>query len=253
MDATVTPAPDATGAGTAAPRLSVVMPAYNEAANVEGAIDDVVAHVFAVVPDAELVVVDDGSRDATRALASACADRDRRIRVVSQPNAGHGPALVRGLRDARGDYCLLLDSDRQIGLTEFAETWRLAQGCDAVLGVRRQRDDPRHRLLLTAALRTLLKRGLGVDAADANVPYKLVRRAVVAAALDTMPRAPRIPSILLTVYLSRRRVPTVQQPVPHYARRGGETTLRYLRLARFCRAATGELLEFHRDLDRGRR
>lgn len=253
MDATVTPAPGTTGAGNAAPRLSVVMPAYNEAANIEGAIDDVVSHVFAVVPDAELVVVDDGSRDDTRAIATACADRDRRIRVVSQPNAGHGPALVRGLRAARGDYCLLLDSDRQIGLTEFAETWRLAHACDAVLGVRRNRDDPRHRLLLTVALRAFLRRGLGVDAVDANVPYKLVRRAVVGAALDAMPLEPQVPSILLTVYLSRRRVPTVQQPVPHFARRGGVTTLRYLRLARFCRAATGEVLHFHRHLDRGPR
>lgn len=250
MDATVTPTPGATGAGNAVPRLSVVMPAYNEAANIEGAIGDVVAHVFAVVADAELVVVDDGSRDRTRAIAAACAARDPRIRVVSQANAGHGPALVHGLREARGDYCLLLDSDRQIGLTEFAETWRLGRDCDAVLGVRRNRDDPRHRLVLTAALRAFLRQGLGVDAVDANVPYKLVRRVVVRAALDAMPREPRVPSILLTVYLSRLGVPTVQQPVPHFARSGGVTTLRYLRLARFCRAATGELLRFHRHLDR---
>lgn len=250
MSATIAPqTPRAVGDGPPA-RLSVVMPAYNEAANIEAAIDDVVAQVFAVVPAAEMLVVDDGSRDATGAIAAECSRRDPRIRVIVQANAGHGPALVRGLREARGDYCLLLDSDRQIGLGDFAETWRLAQDHDAVLGVRRDRADPRHRLLLSATLRAGMAAFLGVRSSDPNVPYKLIRRRVALDALDAMPPQPRIPSILLVVYLARRGLATVEQPVRHFERVAGETTLRFMRLVRFCRAALGELLRFDRSLGR---
>jgi glycosyltransferase involved in cell wall biosynthesis len=226
------------------------MPAYNEAGNMAAAIADVVANVFALVPDAELVVVDDGSRDETAAIAAACGTCEARIRVIRQENAGHGPALVRGVRAARGDYVLLLDSDRQIGLQRFGETWRLGGHHDAVLGVREARADPHHRLALSAVLRTGMRWALGVHSSDPNAPYKLVRRACAAEAIDAMPEAPRIPSILLTTYLHRRGFSTVEQSVPHAARVAGEATLKLRRLMTFCRAALGELLRFQRTLNR---
>ena len=73
------------------PALSVVMPAYNEEASIDRAIDEVVREVFAVVPDAELVVVDDGSRDATASACRAWAARDARIRLVRKPTAVTAP------------------------------------------------------------------------------------------------------------------------------------------------------------------
>lgn len=220
------------------------MPAYNEAGNIEGAIADVIDQVFAVVPQAELLVIDDGSRDRTGELVAACAVRDPRIVLVQQANAGHGPALLNGLRAARGEYCLLLDSDRQISLGDFAQTWRLVAEYDAVLGIRRQRQDPPHRLLLSAGLRRAMKLFLGIGAADPNVPYKLVRRAPLTAAIDCMPPSPRIPSILLTVYLTRHGYRIAQQPVVHFPRMAGATTLRFARLSRFCALAGVELLRF---------
>lgn len=226
------------------------MPCYNEADNIEGAIADIHSHVFAVVAESELLVIDDGSRDDTAARARRHAIAERRVRVITQANAGHGPALVRGLREARGDWCLLLDSDRQIGLEQFAQTWTLAQGHDAVLGVRQDRDDPRHRLVLTRALRLGLAWIFDVRAADANVPYKLVRRTHALAALASMPPQPLVPSILLTMYLRHSDARVLEQPVRHFARAAGETTLRPWRLVRFCRRAVAEVLRFQRTLRR---
>ncbi|MGD9944138.1 MAG: glycosyltransferase family 2 protein [Burkholderiaceae bacterium] len=246
-------APESNSEGSALqtqPTLSVLMPAYNEAANIAAAIADVVEQVFPLVPSAELIVVDDGSRDETGELARRAGAGDPRIRVVTQTNAGHGPALVRGIREARGDWCLLLDSDRQISLQDFGLTWQLAQQHDAVVGVRRQRHDPRHRLLLSRALRGALNGLFGVRSADANVPYKLLRRSLAVAAVDAMPPQPRIPSVLLTVYLHHRRLRVAEQEVRHFARRAGEASLRWRRLLAFCRAALRELLSFQRSLPR---
>lgn len=225
------------------------MPAYNEAGNIAAAIADIQAHVFSVVPQAELYVIDDGSGDDTAKITQRLAAADPRIRVLTQANAGHGPSVVRGLRAARGEHCLLLDSDRQIGLQDFAETWRLAQSRDAVLGVRQRRHDPWHRLLLTRVLRAWLSTFLGVPIRDANVPYKLVRREVALQAVAMMPATPRIPSVLLTVFLCRRGYRVVEQPVLHFARTAGQPSLRLARLTVFCRAALGELMQFHRALN----
>jgi glycosyltransferase involved in cell wall biosynthesis len=90
---------------TAMTPLSVVMPAYNEEDAIEQAVQDVQAHVLAVVPAAEFVVIDDGSRDRTPVLLDRSAARDGRVRVIHQANGGHGRALITGLEAATETSC----------------------------------------------------------------------------------------------------------------------------------------------------
>lgn len=221
--------------------LSVVMPAYNEEASIDRAIDEVVRDVFAVVADAELVVVDDGSRDATAGRVAAWGARDPRVRLVRRANGGHGAALMTGLEAARGRRCLLVDSDAQIGLAGFRDTWAAAATADAVLGVRSPRRDPLHRLVLTRAVRALLRIAYRVPYEDANVPYKLVGREWCDRLRAIAPTAPVIPSILLAVLLARGGAKVVEQRVAHRPREGGTGSLKAARLARFCVRAWREL------------
>jgi glycosyltransferase involved in cell wall biosynthesis len=89
--------------------LSVLMPAYNAAGYIESAIDSVLAQT---VRELELLVIDDGSKDDTLAVAQACAKRDGRVRVVTQPNAGIAPTLNRGLEMlAPAEWVFLMHAD----------------------------------------------------------------------------------------------------------------------------------------------
>jgi glycosyltransferase involved in cell wall biosynthesis len=88
-----------------APKVSVVVPAYNAAAFVRRAVDSVLAQTWA---DRELLVVDDGSRDGTRDVLAGYGDR---VRVLAQTNAGPAAARNHGLREARGRYVAFLDAD----------------------------------------------------------------------------------------------------------------------------------------------
>lgn len=95
-------------------RVSVFVPAYNEAANLEGALRDIVG-AAAVLADYEVIVVNDGSRDGTGPLAERLAQENRRIRVVHQPrNLGIAAAYERALDEAKLEYFSFLPGDGEI-------------------------------------------------------------------------------------------------------------------------------------------
>ena len=130
--------------------LTVIMPAYNEEGGIEGAVLEVQDHVLSALSGSELIVVNDGSRDGTGAILDRLSRADARIRVIHQPNGGHGRAIRKGLDEARGAYVLLLDSDRQIPVFDaFPVLWSAVQGKDGAFGVRAERHDPLLRLAIS--------------------------------------------------------------------------------------------------------
>ena len=92
----------------AADFVSVIVPTYNRAYCLQSALDSVFVQSHA---NLEVVLVDDGSTDDTAALAERIAAREPRLRYIHQSNSGVSAARNRGLREARGDYLALLDSD----------------------------------------------------------------------------------------------------------------------------------------------
>ncbi|MCE5192107.1 MAG: glycosyltransferase family 2 protein [Actinomycetia bacterium] len=91
-----------------APRFSVTIPAYNAEATLAETVSSVTSQTFS---DWELVIVNDGSTDGTRALAERFAATDPRIRVVSQENRGSGGAYNTAVRTARADLLVMLSAD----------------------------------------------------------------------------------------------------------------------------------------------
>ncbi|WP_055045724.1 glycosyltransferase family 2 protein [Devosia sp. A16] len=223
--------------------LSVIIPAYNEAENIIGALEDVFRDVAPVVPDLEVIVVNDGSRDDTATLAGKFAAAEPRVRVVTQPNQGHGPALSNGLGMATGEWVLLLDSDRQASLEDFAAHWALTRQYDVILGLRRPRSDPFYRQIISFFMRVLLLAALGQNVKDGGAPYKLLRRAVWNEARSAMRPNCWIPSVLLAAAaLERDGLKVIQLPIRHRARDHGPSTLNLKRLGAFCREGVSDIL-----------
>lgn len=234
------------------PSLSVIIPAYNEEENIVAALDDVLRDVAPTVPDLEIIVIDDGSKDRTPELAKQAAASDPRISVISQVNQGHGPALVSGLRAAKGEWILLIDSDRQIVFSHFPRHWAMRQSYDAVLGLRRPRHDPWHRLVISAAMRLLLRAKLGIRLGDAGAPYKLIRATLWQEASGLMRDPCWIPSILLAAYACQRGDTRMTEvAVEHRARTHGPSTLNLRKLARFCQEGVTDI-DYFRDRSRHR-
>lgn len=229
--------------------LSVVMPAYNEEDAIRAAVDDVEQHVLARIEGAELVVVNDGSKDNTGAILDELSAANPRVRVIHQVNGGHGAALMTGLSGARGAYLMLIDSDRQIPLDGFDTFYKhLDEGYDCVFGVRRRRHDPRLRLWLTKLVRVSLRMLFGARIHDANIPYKLLRREVWEAARAYIPGDTLAPSLFLAIYAKRAGYRIKEIDVPHAERATGEVSIRRMKLLKFCAKAWSQMLQFRRDI-----
>ncbi len=119
-------------------QLSVVIPAYNEAARLPRYLEEVVSYLTSRGEPWEVVVVDDGSTDATPDVVRAMTARAPAVRLLRQePNAGKGAAVRAGMVSARGAWRLFADAD---GATPIAEWKRLeaalAAGADLAIGSR---------------------------------------------------------------------------------------------------------------------
>ncbi|HQZ35601.1 MAG TPA: glycosyltransferase family 2 protein [Ilumatobacteraceae bacterium] len=225
--------------------LSVVMPVYNEEAVIDEVLTEVRREVLDRVPDSELVVIDDCSTDQTALALERASASDARIRVLTNGvNAGHGVSVRRGFDAARGEWIFQIDSDGQVDLSQFPTLWQQRADGDLLIGVRAERHDPRHRLVLTAVTRvivsTLARRWLR----DANVPFKLVRSSLFRHLAPFIPSDAFAPSILIALGAARTGARVTEMEIRHLPRAHGQSTLRVWRLARACLRSGWQTIRF---------
>jgi glycosyltransferase involved in cell wall biosynthesis len=120
--------------------LSIVIPAYNEERRLPQTLDRIREFIERrEFHFAEIIIVDDGSRDRTAGVVSEAAQGDTRIRLVSNPgNRGKGYAVRHGMQEARGDWILMTDADLSAPIDEFDKLWAAVrkQNSDGAIGSR---------------------------------------------------------------------------------------------------------------------
>lgn len=159
--------------------LSVFMPCYNEEGNVLRVASEAVAALERLVADWELILVNDGSRDATGRLIDELATADPRIRAVHHPtNRGYGAALRSGFLAATREYVFYTDGDGQFDIEQLEHLLPLARRYDIVSGYRVNRQDHALRRLNAWAWGRLVRSALKFRCRDVDAAFKLYRREI---------------------------------------------------------------------------
>jgi glycosyltransferase involved in cell wall biosynthesis len=176
---------------TAAPDLSVVIPAYNEAGRIGPTLDRLIATLDPLPLAWEIVVADDGSADDTAAIAVAAAAREPRVRCLRLPHRGKGATLRDGLLAALGGRRFLCDADLAMPpdqITRFLAV--VPSACDIAIGSREgpgavRIGEPFHRHLLGRIFNTLVRAMVLPGIQDTQCGFKMFTAAAAEAVLPT--------------------------------------------------------------------
>lgn len=174
------PAGDQARSPNAITGISIVLPCFNEADNVDEAVRGALAAAARCATDYEVIVVDDGSRDETSAITAKLVAADRHVRLVGHAyNRGYGDAVRSGIDAATMDWVFLTDADLQFDLGELEGFLPSTARAELVVGWRILRRDPVHRRANAAAWNWLVRRVFGLPVRDVDCAFKLMRRELV--------------------------------------------------------------------------
>lgn len=200
-------------------RVSVIVPIYNEAAHV----DELLHAIQASPVKKEIIIVDDGSADGTRAKLQALPPADDITIVFHAKNCGKGAAVRTALAYARGEYVLIQDSDLEYDPQDYPALLEpLEQGrANVVYGVRPDRPERGLRFFLGAKLLTHLTNLLyGAGIHDEATCYKVFRRSLISRIQLQCHRFEFCPEV--TAKLCRLNEKIAEVPVSYTPRSPGE-------------------------------
>ena len=163
---------------------SIVIPAYNESDRIRPTLDEIIRHAQEQNWDAEILVVDDGSRDDTAEIVRAYSREHPQIQLIQNPgNRGKGFSVRNGMLHARGDICLFTDADLSSPIAEAEKLFdAIRQGADIAIGSRWLRAElqterqPLYRQAFGRIFNLLLRLVLGLHFVDTQCGFKAFRR-----------------------------------------------------------------------------
>ena len=166
------------------PTYSIVIPAYNESARLPATLATVLAYVHAQGWNAEVIVVNDGSRDNTADIVREFAAKDSILRLVENPgNRGKGYSVRNGMLSARGRVVLFSDADLSSPIEEAPKLFQaLEQGADIAIGSRWLRAEtqtqrqPLYRQIFGRVFNLLLRLTLGLNYKDTQCGFKAFKQ-----------------------------------------------------------------------------
>ncbi len=186
--------------------LYIVMPAYNEEANIEGVIESWYPLLDGKDEKSKIIIADKGSIDNTHEiLLKLKSTKFPKLEILENDNQFHGPKVI-ALYDyavKNGiDYVFQTDSDGQTNPDEFDAFWKARNEYDGIFGHRSVRGDGKDRAFVEKVVCFLLKLYFGVNVPDANAPFRLMKCDIIKKYLYKMKPDYNLPNIMMTTYFA---------------------------------------------------
>ena len=230
--------------------ISAVFPCYNDAETIGGLIDDVYAALTPLVREVEVIVVNDGSADNSRATLDTLAKDRAWLQVIHhETNGGYGKALLSGFGAATYEWIFYTDGDAQYDAREAALLVPLATDeIDVVQGYKIGRGDPWHRKVIGRVYHHVVRRLFSLKVRDTDCDFRLFRRKLIV----DRPLTSTSGVICVEMMRSWDRAGArfVETPVHHYFRPFGKS--QFFRLPAIARSAKQLLALWWHMVIRGR-
>lgn len=226
--------------------LYIVMPAYNEEANIEGVVRSWYKVLEGKGDLSKLVVADSGSKDRTHEILANLQSELPKIVILSDTGKQHGPKLIAMYAYAHKmgvDYIFQTDSDGQTNPDEFEAFWNMRNEYDCILGKRSVRGDGKARAFVEKVVCFLLKLYFKVSVPDANAPFRLMKADVVAKYLNRFDEDYNLPNIMLSTFFAFYKEKLSFVEISFKPRTAGKNSVNILKIVKIGWKALGD---FHR-------
>lgn len=221
-------------------KLYIVIPAYNEEANISLVIKDWYPIVEKIGNGSKLVIIDDGSKDSTYKIMQEYAKDLESFEPITKPNAGHGATVLYGYHyalDAGADYVFQTDSDGQTLPEEIWTFWDKRKKYDMVIGHRKGRQDGISRVFVTKTLKIVLQLCFHVSITDANTPFRLMKAETLREQIKLIPENFNLSNVILSVIYAKKKLAVKYLPVTFRPRQGGVNSINMKKIIKIGKQA----------------
>ncbi len=209
-------------------KLYIIIPAYNEEANIELVAREWHEVVAGIGQDSRLVIINDGSKDLTYEKLCALQAELPQLLPVTKENGGHGATVLYGYFYALehgADYIFQTDSDGQTLASEFQGFWEQRNEKKVLIGYRNHREDGISRIFVTKVLKMVLFLIFGIRVTDANTPYRLMPKKLLQKYIVKVPENFNLSNVMLTVLFLRGKENVQFIPITFRPRQGGVNSI----------------------------
>ena len=230
--------------------LYIVMPAYNEEANIDKTVNTWYSILDGKDEASRLVVADSGSLDSTHQILLNLQKQYPKLVILEDTQKQHGPKVI-ALYDYaiknRIDYIFQTDSDGQTNPDEFEQFWKLRKKYDGIFGYRPERGDGKIRAFVEKVVCALLRLYFGVKVPDANAPFRLMKTDVVKKYLYNMKPDYNLPNIMMTTYFVYYHEKCRFIPISFKPRQGGKNSVNLAKIIKIGWNALKDFRELRRE------
>ncbi len=209
-------------------KLFIVIPAYNEEENIDAVAREWHEVVKNISADSKIVIIDDGSKDHTFKKLQELKKELPQLEPLTKKNGGHGATLLYGYHYALeqgAEYIFQTDSDGQTLPSEFEPFWDRRTTNDVIIGYRNHREDGFSRVIVTKVLKIVLRCIFGLKITDANTPYRLMNRDILAKYIVKVPKNFNLSNVMLTVLFLHNKENVAFLPITFRQRQGGVNSI----------------------------
>ena len=225
--------------------ISIFFPCYNDAGTIASMVELATHTAKKLTRDFEIIVVDDGSTDASRQILKELSTKNRFLKVIMhRKNKGYGGALISGFRASQKEFVFYTDGDFQYDVGELENLYALlTPNVDMVQGYKVKRHDPWYRIVIGDIYNLLVHLMFDIKIRDVDCDFRLIRKAI----LDqiTLTHESGVITVELVKKIQNTNCRIIEAPVSHFYRSYGRSQIfMFGRLIKVFR----ELLELWQEL-----